>query len=69
MALSEERQERVEEAVRRMITELRAKPTQAKEDRLGLEVATLPPEEREHVTAVLLRVVAEERGPASGRSL
>lgn len=62
MALSDEERARVEEAVRRMIVELRAKPSQAKEDRLGLEVATLPPEERAYVTTVLLRIVAEERG-------
>lgn len=61
MALIEEQMEEVEAAVRRMIAELRAKPTQAKEDRLGLAVATLPPEEREYVTTVLLRIVAEER--------
>jgi hypothetical protein len=62
VALSDEQRGRVEEAVRRMIAELRAKQTQAKEDRIGLEVATLPPEEREYVTTVLLRIVAEERG-------
>lgn len=61
MALSAEQRGRVEAAVRRMIAELRAKPTQAKEDRLGLEIATMPPAEREYVTTVLLRIVAEER--------
>lgn len=61
MTLEEDERRRVEEAVRRMIAELRAKPTQAKEDRLGLEVATLPEEERAYVTTVLLRIVAEER--------
>ena len=62
MALSAEQTGRVDAAVREMIAELRAKPTQAKEDRLGLTIATLPPEEREFVTTVLLRIVAEERG-------
>lgn len=65
MALEQEARRRVEESVRRMIAELRAKPTQAKEDRLGLEIATLPPEERRYVTTVLLRIVAEERGPGA----
>jgi hypothetical protein len=63
MAIEEAEQRRVEEAVREMIAELRAKPTQAKEDRLGLAVATLPPEQREYVTTVLLRILVEERGP------
>lgn len=62
MALSDEERRRVEDEVRRMIAEYRAKPTQEKEDGLGVEVATLPPEQREYVTAVLLRIVAEERG-------
>lgn len=62
MALSEEQRGRVEEQVRRMIAELRTKPTQAKEDNLGLAIATLPPDEREYVTTVLLRIVADERG-------
>jgi hypothetical protein len=61
MALSDDDRQRVEAAVRRMIAEYRAKPTQEKEDGLGVEVATLPPEEREYVTAVLLRIVAEDR--------
>ena len=65
MSLSAEQRDRVEEQVRLMIAELRAKPTQAKEDRLGLQVATLAPAEREYVTTVLLRIVAEER---DGRS-
>lgn len=61
MALGEEDKARVEAGVRRMIAEYRARPTQEKEDGLGLEIATLPSEEREYVTTVLLRVVAEER--------
>jgi hypothetical protein len=67
VALSDEQRGQVEEAVRRMIAELRAKPTQAKEDRLGLAIATLPSEQREYATAVLLRIVAEERGPSRQR--
>jgi hypothetical protein len=63
MGLREEDEQRVEAEVRRMIAAYRAKPTQEKEDGLGVEVATLPAEEREFVTAVLLRIVAEERGP------
>jgi hypothetical protein len=62
MALSDEDKRRVEAAVRQMIAEYRAKPTQEKEDGLGVEIAALPPQEREYVPAVLLRIVAEERG-------
>lgn len=62
MALNADQRGRVEEVVRRGIAELRAKPTQAKEDRLGLEIATLPPDEREYATTVLLQIVVEERG-------
>jgi hypothetical protein len=62
MALSDTDRQRVEDAVRRMIAEYRAKPTQEKEDGLGVEIATLLPEEREYVTTLLLRIVAAERG-------
>jgi hypothetical protein len=62
MSLRAEDEQRVEAAVRRMIAEYRAKPTAEKEDGLGVEVATLPAAEREFVTTVLLRIVAEERG-------
>ena len=62
VALSDDDRQRVETELRRMIAEYRAKPTQEKEDGLGVEIATLPPEEREYVTTVLLRIVAEERG-------
>ena len=62
VALSDDDRQRVEAELRRMIAEYRAKPTQEKEDGLGVEIATLPPEEREYVTTVLLRIVAEERG-------
>jgi hypothetical protein len=58
--LSKEDKERVEAEVRRMVAALRAKPTQEKEDALGLEIATLPPAERDYVSEVLLRMLAEE---------
>jgi hypothetical protein len=60
--LSDEDRNRVEAEVGRMVADLRAKPTQEKEDLLGVEVATMSPAEREYVTAVLLRLVAAERG-------
>ncbi|HYQ78502.1 MAG TPA: hypothetical protein VEP91_05250 [Solirubrobacterales bacterium] len=47
----------MEEEVRQMVTELRARPTQEKEDALGLRIASMLPPEREHVTAVLLRML------------
>lgn len=59
MDLSGEDQRRVEEEVRQMVAELRARPTQEKEDALGLRVANMPATEREHVTTVLLRILAE----------
>ncbi|HEY2715983.1 MAG TPA: hypothetical protein VGI73_07170 [Solirubrobacterales bacterium] len=62
MALSEADKQRVEAAVRQMVGEYRAKPTQEKEDGLGVEIAALPPQERDYVPTVLLRIVAEERG-------
>jgi hypothetical protein len=60
MDLSAEDQKRVEAEVRRIVTSLRARPTQEKEDALGLEIALMPPAEREHVTAVLLRMLNED---------
>jgi hypothetical protein len=60
--LSGEDQRRVEGEVRLMVAELRARPTQEKEDALGVAIATMPPAEREYVTAVLLRMLAED-GP------
>ena len=60
MGLSREEQERVEGEVRRMVAELRGRPTQEKEDALGVEIALMPPAEREHVTAVLLRMLRED---------
>jgi hypothetical protein len=61
MDLSSEDQQRVEQEVRRIVAELRARPTQEKEDALGLQIATMPPAEREHVTTVLLRMLDENR--------
>jgi hypothetical protein len=69
MALSEADELRVEAEVRRMIAELRLKPTQEKEDGLGVEIAAMPAQERELVSVVLLRIVAEERGPAGNRGV
>jgi hypothetical protein len=65
--LSVEERERVELEVRRIVAELRGRPTQEKEDALGLEVAMLPPAEREYVTEVLLRMLAEERAATPPR--
>jgi len=59
MDLSAEDKQRVEEEVHRHVAELRARPTQEKEDALGLQIAIMPPAEREHVTAVLLRMLGE----------
>lgn len=64
MDLSPEDQQRVEEEVRHMVAAIRARPTQEKEDALGLEIALMPPADREHVTAVLLRMLREEKTPA-----
>jgi hypothetical protein len=55
--LSPEDQRRVEEDVQRMVAELRARPTQEKEDALGLEIARMPAAEREFVTTVLRRML------------
>jgi hypothetical protein len=60
MDLSGEDQRRVEAEVRRMVAELRARPTQEKEDALGVAIALMPPAEREHVTTVLLRMLRED---------
>lgn len=61
MSLSNEDKARVRAEIEAMIAEYRAKPTQELEDELGLRIAVLPPEEREHVPAVLLEIVAAER--------
>ena len=57
MNLSSEDRKRVEEEVRQMVAELRARPTQEKEDGLGLRIANMPPQEREFVTDVLRRML------------
>lgn len=62
MDLSGENRRRVEGEVRRMVTELHARPTQEKEDALGLEIAIMPTAEREYVTTVLLRMLSDDRG-------
>ncbi len=62
MPLTEADKQRVEAEVQRMIREYRAKPTQEREDALGVELIRMPPEEREYTTTVLLHVVAAERG-------
>jgi hypothetical protein len=67
MPLSADDKQRVESEIRRMVAELRARPTQEKEDALGLEVATMPAAEREHVPAVLLRILAEGGGDGRAR--
>ena len=60
MTLRPEDQKRVEEEVRRMVAELRARPTQEKEDALGVRIANMPPPEREFVTTVLWRILGVE---------
>ena len=63
MALSEADERRVEAELRRMTTELRALPSQEKEDRIGVEISLLPEEERAFVPTALLRLlVAEQEG-------
>ncbi len=64
MALGEAEERRVEARVAEMVAELRARPTQEKEDKLGLEIALLPEEERAFVPTALLRLLVAERGGA-----
>ena len=61
MALSEADEQRVEGEVAGMVADLRLRPSQEKEDRIGLELAVMPAEERAFVPTVLLRFVAAER--------
>jgi hypothetical protein len=61
MALSEADERRLEAEVARMVAELRALPSQEKEDRIGLEISLLPEEEVAFVPVVLLRFIAAER--------
>jgi hypothetical protein len=61
MALSEEDERRVEAKVLAMTRELRDPPNQEKEDRIGVEIAILPEEERDFVPTALLRLLVRER--------
>jgi hypothetical protein len=62
MALSEADEKRVEGEVAGMVIDLRTPPiNQEKEDRIGVQVAVMPEEERALVPAMLLRFVAAER--------
>ena len=61
MALSEADERRVEGEVAGMVAELRNRPSQEKEDRIGVEIAVMPEEERAFVPVVLLRFLAAER--------
>ena len=61
MALSEDDERRLEAEVARMVAELRALPSQDKEDRIGIEISLLPAEERAFVPTVLLRFLVAER--------
>lgn len=61
MTLSEDDERRVEAEVARMVADLRARPTQEKEDKIGLEIAVLPEAERDFVPTALLRLVVAER--------
>jgi hypothetical protein len=61
MALSEADERRLESEVVRMAEELRINPSQEKEDRIGVEIAVLPAEERDFIPTALLRLVAAER--------
>ena len=62
MALTSDDKARVRAEVEQMIAEYRLKPTQELEDALGLRIATLPAEERDYVPALLLEIVAADRG-------
>jgi hypothetical protein len=61
MALSEEDERRVEGQLLAMTRELRHRPSQEKEDRIGVEIAILPEEERDFVPTALLRLLVRER--------
>jgi hypothetical protein len=61
MALSEDDERRVEGLVLAMTRELRDPPNQEKEDRIGVEIAILPEEERDFVPTALLRLLVRER--------
>lgn len=61
MPLSPDDEQRIEAELAGMIEELRINPNQEKEDRVGLQIATMPEEERAFVPTALLRFVAAER--------
>ncbi len=61
MALSEADERRVEGEVAGMVADLRMRPSQEKEDRVGVEISVMPEEERAFVPTVLLRFIAAER--------
>jgi hypothetical protein len=61
MALSEADERRIEGEVAGMVAELRDRPSQEKEDKIGVEISLLPEEERAFVPTVLLRFLAAER--------
>jgi hypothetical protein len=61
VALSEDDERRVEGEVRRMTAELQSRPSQEKEDRIGVEISRLPEEERAFVPTALLRLLVAER--------
>jgi hypothetical protein len=61
MALSESDERRIEAEVAGMIADLRSRPSQEKEDRIGVEISVMPEEERAFVPTVLLRFVEAER--------
>ena len=61
MALSEDDERRVEGQLLAMTRELRDRPSQEKEDRIGVEIAILPEEERDFVPIALLRLLVRER--------
>ena len=61
MPLTPADEQRVEAELAGMIAELRINPNQEKEDRVGVQIATMPEEERDFVPTALLRFVAIER--------
>ena len=61
MALSEDDERRVEGQLLGMPRDLPHRPSQEKEDRIGVEIAILPEEERDFVPTALLRLLVRER--------
>lgn len=69
MALTGEDKARVRAELEWMIAEYRAKPTQEKEDGLGVELIAMTPQERDYVGVVLMEIVsAEARGSSPPRT-